>query len=52
MNMNGNKDHFINDSNKLFTQINKVFDNDNKFYVLALELFLFRPYYKIDDIEV
>lgn len=47
-----NGEGFITDSNKLFDQINKELKNNDKFYVLALELFLFRPYYSIDDIEV
>ena len=51
-NLDDNKESFITDSNDLYNQINKIFKNNDKFYVLALELFLFRPYYKIDDIEV
>lgn len=52
INNNDEKEYFITDSKELFNKINDVFANDNKFYLLALELYLFKPYYKIDDLEI
>lgn len=40
------EEFFITDGEKLYKKLNKIFKNDNKFYFVVLELYLFKPYYK------
>lgn len=53
-NLNENEKYFIIDDNELYNELKSVFKNNNKFYLLVMELYLFKPYFMIsvDDEKI
>ena len=41
------EDFFV--ENELYDKLNEVFKDSDQFYMIAMELYLFRPYYKLSD---
>ena len=44
--LNKSEEFFITDGEELYNKLNKTFKNDDKFYFIVLELYLFKPYQK------
>ena len=44
--LNKSEKFFITDGEELYNKLNTIFKNDDKFYFIVLELYLFKPYYK------
>lgn len=44
--LNKSDKFFITDGEELYNKLNTIFKNDDKFYFIVLELYLFKPYYK------
>ncbi len=45
-NFNKSEEFFITDGEELYNKLNTIFKNDDKFYFIVLELYLFKPYHK------
>ena len=52
--LNKSEKFFITDGEELYKKLNSIFKNDDKFYFIVLELYLFKPYHKLskDDTEI
>lgn len=50
-NLNESEDFLITNGDKLYNTLNNVFRNDDKFYLVAMELYLFKPYYMLSKDE-
>ena len=43
--LNESEDYFITNREELYDKLNKTFKNEDKFYFIVMELYLFKPYY-------
>lgn len=50
-NLNESEDFLITNGKELYKKLNKQFINNDKFYLVVMELYLFKPYYKLTEKE-
>ncbi len=47
--LNESENYFITNEEELYEKLNKTFQNDDKFYLIAIELYVFKPYYMFSE---
>ena len=50
-NLNESEDFLITNGQELYNELNNEFKNDDKFYLVVMELYLFKPYYQFSKDE-